>query len=92
MDTLRWFEFRAKLLLRAHKAGDEHAVALARKYLLDRPDEVSLQRMQHCMAKSVGFNGWHALRAASEGERLRIIQAVESKEQEDDGRQGQAQH
>lgn len=80
MDTLRWFKRRAKLLLKAHRAGDEHAVALARKYLFDRPDDVSLQRIQHCVAKSVGFNGWHALRAASDDDRLRIIRAIEGAE------------
>lgn len=85
MDTVRWFKQKAKELLKSYKAGDEMTQTMFWRYILDPRAEVGLQRMQHALARSVGFNSWHALLAASDKERREIIdrwEATSQKEQQ----------
>lgn len=76
-DSVRWFKERAKALLAQCRAGDAVAMALFNRWNSDGP--IGLQKVQHALARSMGYRSWHALLAASEETRTRSVRILEGK-------------
>ena len=59
---IEWYKKRAKQIKKDMHTGND---ALARSIGVRAPFDATLMVVQHCLAKSAGFNSWHDLLHAS---------------------------